>query len=193
MRSIQYSRVRRGTRGPLVFGIALLCSASLWLLSTGSTHSHECMLGAISVACTMIFLTIVYRHELQTFDLSWRDACALWRTPWYLVSGIWEITLVLAKDLSGKRAESVFRVCGFKTAKDDPLLVTRRALATAYTSIAPNFIVVGIDYRQSRMLFHQIQRSSVPRMTKELGAEVGKRVGDAGDAAAHSARQEQQQ
>lgn len=134
----------------------------------------------------MVFLTIVYRQELQQFDLRWSDALALWRVPWYLISGIGEITVALMKDLAGQQAESIFRVCGFKTAKANPRMVTLRALATAYTSIAPNFIVVGIDYRQSRMLFHQIRRSAVPRMTKELGAEVGTREGSAGDAAARA-------
>ncbi len=178
------NRAQSGTRGPLVFAVALLLVTALWLLFTGSLNRDEWIVGGLSVVATMAFLTVVYRHELQGLDFSWRDALALWRTPWYLLSGIGEITLVLLKDLAGTRAESIFRVCGFRTAKDDPRLVTRRALATAYTSIAPNFIVVGVDYRQSRMLFHQIKRSSVPIMTKQLGAEVGTREGNAGDAAA---------
>jgi hypothetical protein len=40
-----------------------------------------------------------------------------------------------------------------------------------YTTTAPNFIVIGIDPDLSRMLFHQIERSSVPKMTRELGAQ----------------------
>ncbi|WP_419805230.1 hypothetical protein [Terriglobus sp.] len=181
----------RGTRGPLVFAAALVLVTALWLLFTGSFKPHESIAGAASVAGTMVFLTIVYRHELQGIDLRWNDALALWRAPWYVITGISEITLALLKDLAGQRAESIFRVCGFHTAKADPHLVTRRALATAYTSVAPNFIVIGIDYRQSRMLFHQIQRSAVPRMTKNLGAEVGSREGAAGDSAARSEAPEQ--
>ena len=181
---VKRSRVHRGSRGPIVFAVASVLVAAFWLLFTGSRRPHEWMVGGVSIACTMVFLTVVYRHELRGFDLGWSDALALWRTPWYVVSGIGEITVVLWKDLAGQRAESIFRVCGFRTAEADPRLVTRRALATAYTSIAPNFIVIGIDYRQSRMLFHQIQRSAVPRMTKALGAEVGTREGHAGDTAA---------
>lgn len=178
------SRAHRGTRSPLVFASALALVAGLWLLFTGSDKLHEWIVGLAGAACTMVFLTIVYRQELQGFDLRWSDALALWRAPWYLISGVGEITLVLLKDLAGKRAESIFRVCGFQTAMADPHLVTRRALAVAYTSIAPNFIVLGVDPRRSRMLFHQLQRSSVPRMTKQLGAVVGTREGNAGDPAA---------
>jgi hypothetical protein len=39
--------------------------------------------------------------------------------------------------------------------------------------MAPNFIIIGIDAAQSRMIFHQLERSEVPRMTKELGAQPG--------------------
>jgi hypothetical protein len=45
-------------------------------------------------------------------------------------------------------------------------------LATIYTTVAPNFIVIGIDPELSRMLFHQLERSSVPKMTGALGAQL---------------------
>ncbi|MFN2975243.1 hypothetical protein [Terriglobus aquaticus] len=176
-----------------MFASALVLVLALWMLFTGSKQAHEWVAGAFSIACTLSLLIVVYREQSQTFDLRWSDALALWRTPWYVVSGIVEITVVLLKDLAGHRAESIFRVCGFRTAKEDPLLVTRRALATAYTSIAPNFIVLGVDHQQSRMLFHQIQRSSVPRMTKQLGAEVGTREDNPGDAAAQRQQKAEQQ
>ena len=82
--------------------------------------------------------------------------------------------MILTKDLLGiKRTDSFYRASGFKTSKSDPRLVGRRILATFYTTMAPNFIVIGIDFRRSRMLFHQLERSSVPRMTKALGAQPG--------------------
>ena len=90
------------------------------------------------------------------------------------MSGVYEVAIILSKDLCGvKAAESFYRVSGFKTSKSDPQLIARRVLATAYTTTAPNFIVIGIDYNQSRMLFHQLERSIVPKMTKELGAQPG--------------------
>jgi hypothetical protein len=64
-------------------------------------------------------------------------------------------------------------VSGFKTSKSDRRLIARRVFATFYTTMAPNFIVIGIDYRQSRMLFHQLERTSVSMMTKDLGAQPG--------------------
>jgi hypothetical protein len=90
------------------------------------------------------------------------------------LSGLYEIIAILLKDLLGvKKADSFYRVSGFKTSKSNPSLVARRILATFYTTMAPNFIVIGIDFHQSRMLFHQLRRSSVPKMTKSLGAQPG--------------------
>jgi hypothetical protein len=89
-----------------------------------------------------------------------------------MASGIWEITVVLFKDLTYlSRAGSYYRVSGFKTGKRDRIAVARTVLTTVYTTTAPNFIVIGIDPELSRMLFHQIERSSVPKMTRALGAQ----------------------
>ncbi len=160
-------------RQVLLLIVAVVLLAALWLGMTASLEWQELLLGCASVALTATFLVVVYCEELQRYDLRAADVLSLWRAPWYIVSSSWEIVAVLFYDLSGvERAPSLYRVCGFRTSKADPLLVTRRALAIAYTSLAPNFIVIGIDYAQSRMLFHQIRSSKVPRMTKQLGAQV---------------------
>jgi hypothetical protein len=87
-----------------------------------------------------------------------------------------EIVLILAKDLLGiKRAASLYRVTGFQASDSDPRRVAKGVLATAYTTVAPNFIVIGIDAARKRMLFHQLERSGVSKMTKALGAHPGGR------------------
>ena len=136
------------------------------------TKRDEMIVGGISVAAALWFWWRVMGASGLKMRFVLRDVVACWRVPWYVVSGVWEITVVMVKDLVGaKKAGSLYRVCGFETSKDEPLKVARRALATGYTTLAPNFIVIGIDYAQSRMLFHQLERSSVPLMTQELGAK----------------------
>jgi hypothetical protein len=148
--------------------------AILWILFVGGIHRDEMIAGAGVLILASAFLYLVARRETLTLDLRWPDLVTCWRIPWYIVSGVYEIAVVLVKDLSGiKSVKSFYRVSGFKTSKSDPQLVARRVLATAYTTTAPNFIVIGIDYNQSRMLFHQLERSSVPKMTKKLGAQPG--------------------
>ncbi|MDP9037902.1 MAG: hypothetical protein M3O02_01350 [Acidobacteriota bacterium] len=135
------------------------------------TRLHEMMVGAGAVAASAAFLWVVHRRSALRLRFSLPDVLACWRLPWYILSGCYVITAVLLRDVfTSRRAESLFRVSGFATAQHDARMVSRRVLATAYTTAAPNFIVIGIDVAQSRLLFHQIQRSTVHTMAKQLGA-----------------------
>lgn len=165
---------RHGAAWPLIV-VLILVSAGLWVLSTGTVHLHELLVGAVVVVLSTLFLRQVFLEELGRFSFTAADLLSAWHIPWYVLSSSSEIVMVLLKDLfGGPRASSIYRVCGFQTSRDDPRMVARRALAIGYTSFSPNFIIVGIDYHLSRMLFHQLQRSTIPDMTKQLGARVSK-------------------
>lgn len=155
-----------------VFGLAVSLMAGEWILLVAGTHVHEMIVGAASVLAAALFLFFVYRANKLHMEFRVKDILSGWRIPWYLASDICEITAIFLKDLLHiKRAGSFYRVSGFKTSYDDPRLVARRVLAIIFTTVSPNFIVIGIDYEQSRMLFHQLERSSVPKMTRGLGAQ----------------------
>lgn len=156
-----------------VAAISLLLIVGLWILFVDGTRRDEMIVGAGVLLLSGAFLYAVWRNDSLSLEVRLGDLVQAWRIPWYLLSGIYEIVVVLVKDLLGTRASSFYRVSGFKTSGSDPRLIARRVLATFYTTMAPNFIVIGIDFRQSRMLFHQLERSSVPRMTKALGAQPG--------------------
>ena len=141
-----------------------------WIGFVGSLHAHEMIVGAVVVALSTAFCNKVYRSEKLAFDLRLGDLVQCWRIPWYILSGCYEISWLLLKDLAGERAESLYRVCGFRTGMRDPIVVGRTALAIAFTTTAPNFIIIGIDPHQNHMSFHQIQRSEIPKMTQALGA-----------------------
>ncbi len=146
----------------------------MWLFFVGTFSLHELLIGiiaAVLASAGMVVVTIFYQTP---FSPGAADLLALWRLPWYLVSGTWEVLVVAAKDLVGsERAESVFRVAPFDAgATKDPRKTARRALAAIYTTIAPNFIVLGVNPSDHKLLFHQIKRSSVPKMTEQLGAEA---------------------
>jgi len=152
--------------------LAVLLMSGEWILLVAGTHIDEMIVGAASVLASGAFLLVAHRTSTLHTDFRLADMAKGWRIPWYVASGIYEITVILLKDIFGiERAKSFYRVSGFKTARYDAVLVARRILAIAYTTTAPNFIVIGIDYTQSRILFHQLERSSVPRMTQELGAQ----------------------
>jgi hypothetical protein len=156
------------------WAVVLLSGAVCWVLFVGGLHRNEMLVGGLVLVFTIAFLLQVRRIETVHTEFRLADLIQAWRIPWYVLSGVYEIVAILIKDLLHiKPAASFYRVSGFKTSKSDPLQIVRRVLATFYTTMAPNFIVIGIDVSQSRMLFHQLQRSSVPRMTKALGAQPG--------------------
>jgi len=94
--------------------------------------------------------------------------------PWLLLQRSCEILSVALRDLfGGRKAVSAFRLLSFETGKiNDPLSTGRRTLAVAYSTMAPNFIVLGINVRDGYLLFHQIQRGDIPKLLKNLGARA---------------------
>ncbi len=152
---------------------AILPAAALWIILVGGTKRNEVWVGGGVLVLSVAFLYKVWQVEPLKLDLRIKDLAQGWRIPWYVVSGVYEMIIILTKDLGGlKRADSLYRVSKFRTPRPDSLFIARRVLATAYTTTAPNFIVIGVDPQQGRMLFHQLKRSSIPKMTEALGAQA---------------------
>jgi multisubunit Na+/H+ antiporter MnhE subunit len=157
---------------PLVFVLIFLANLSLWLLFAASLSGQELLLGTLISLASLVFILYISQFIKLRFELRFRDIIQAWRIPWYIISGFYEITIVLFKDLLHlSPAKSLFRVCGFDTSSHDPIREARTILAIAYTTVGSTFIVIGIDPAQSRMLFHQIEASDVPIMTRSLGAK----------------------
>lgn len=155
-------------------GLSLPIFYLFWLIFVGTFSSHESLIGIIAAALGSAGLAVVNAYDPSRFCPTLMELLSLWRLPWYLISGTWEIAVVAAKDLLGiQRAKSLFRVVDFEAgSKEDPRSTARRVLAVSYTTAAPNFIVLGINTSDQKLLFHQIERSSVPKMTQVLGAQA---------------------
>jgi hypothetical protein len=154
----------------VVIVLALMCAE--WILLVAGMKPHEMLTGGASVAVAALFLCLILRSQTIAFNFLLSDVCTVWRVPWYILTNTYTLCSVLLKDLLGLgRAGSYYRVSGFKTSKQDPTLVARRVLATTYTTVSPNSIVIGIDYEQSRLLLHQVKRDEISEMTKKLGGQ----------------------
>lgn len=158
-------------------GTAAFCAvaaAALWVVFVSSAMLHEMEVGLACVAATVAFTGFVVRTAGIRFNLRLKDFLQGWRIPWYIACDAWVVFWVLIKDvLQVERARNLYRVCGFDTSKDDPVRIARTVLAVGYATCSPNCIVIGIDQEQPRMLFHQLQRSGIPKMLKALGAKGG--------------------
>lgn len=165
--------MRRVSQLAVPVGSSLFICYLLWLIFVGTFALHELLVGILGTFLATLGLLVVTVQYPPRFLPGIPDLLACWRLPWYLLSGTWEVALVAAKDCIGsKRAQSVFRVSPFRAGTtENPHATARRALAVLYTTVSPNFIVLGINAKSQTMLFHQIERSSVPKMTEQLGAE----------------------
>ncbi len=162
----------RSIKGIVLFLVSSAVLFLLWALLTSGFKAQESLLGVFAAIFAALVYLLIRRKSGRIFDPSLRNVLEAWRLPWYLLSGSWEIVKLLVEDLLGiEKAGSFYRSVSFDVGdSEDPRDIARRALATAYTTVAPNFIVVGIDARRKQLLFHQLSKSSVPKMTKNLGA-----------------------
>lgn len=156
-----------------VFAVAVVTAGLLWQIFVGSSiNAHEMYVGAVCVVLTILFISSVARTLGVNLTIRLRDLVQGLRIPGYLVTGNWKITVVLLKDFFHiAPPQNRFRVCGFDSSTDNPVRVARTVMTVAFTTAAPNFIVIGIDPSQSRMLFHQISATDIQTMAKALGAK----------------------
>jgi len=146
-------------------------SFALMMLYVGKIAPDEALFAAVGSVVTATASKIVLENRIAPLRTEWRAVAQIWRVPKYVVVGTWEIVAVLARQIFlGKPAESLFYGVRFEGGGDDDESAFRRALAIAYTTATPNFVIVGMDRDRGLLVYHQIQRSEIPQMTKNLGA-----------------------
>ena len=158
-------------RSWIAWTVTGLSQVALYLCFTANTGVRE-LVASVIVAAIATFGTFVFARQAGIkMHLRWRDIIQLWRIPWYALSGTWAILHGLMLQLfSTNGAPSFLAAVRFDIGGDDPASAGRRALAVFYTTMTPNFVVLGLFPNQKLLLFHQIIPGQVLRMTQKLGA-----------------------
>lgn len=151
----------------LLYFAASFC---LWLLFVSATKRHELWLAATSSVVTATAAEIVRALPFADFRPRLVWLLQAWREPWYILEGCATIFWVFIKHLF-KPEPSILREVIFDPGVSDPASAARRALAIAYTTTPPNFVVLGIDLDKRVMLVHQVSETETPTMTRNLGAK----------------------
>jgi multisubunit Na+/H+ antiporter MnhE subunit len=164
---------RSRRRRILAWGAQFALSLGLYFCFAAKLDLGEAAIGVVVAALAATGSHAVLRRQPVRPSIHARWIAQAWRLPKYAVTGTWEIFSVLARHLfTRKKAESLLLEVPFTWDEDEGDAALRRALAAAYTTITPNFIVIGFDEGRRRMIFHQIDRSEIPEMTRRLGAEA---------------------
>lgn len=141
------------------------------LLFVGKVEKEELLVGIPVAALGATASQLVWELHLARFVPRLRWVLQGWWLPLYMFTGTWEILVVLARHLfTRKKAESLLFAVPYEAPGNEEDAEMLRALAIGYTTMTPNFVVVGIDRERKLLLYHQIKRSDVLEMTKKLGA-----------------------
>lgn len=142
-----------------------------WLLFVAKMEKAELLVGVPVAALGATASQIVWEKKLARFVPRLRWIAQGWRLPIYMFTGTWEILVVLARHLfTRKKADSLLYAVPYESPGDEDDATMIEALAIGYTTMTPNFVVVGIDHERKLMLYHQLAQSDVLEMTKRLGA-----------------------
>lgn len=153
------------------WAVVWLLHLGLWFLFVAQLSIDELLAGMAAAAVATAAAAVFEALGLVKFRPLLRSLVQAWRIPWYLITGTGEIFHGLAKQLfTAGGAPSTLRAVPFVVGGHDSESTARRALAVTYTTITPNFIVLGIVSEQGLMLYHQILPGKVLPITKQLGA-----------------------
>lgn len=150
---------------------AFVCAGTLagfWIACVSTLRPHEILIGAAAVVFATLFSLSVIRTLPLHFTPTPANLAQIWRVPGSVLVDTWVVTLVLAHDLMGRPAPSLFRAAPWRRVADNGLDTAARTLAVACATASPNLIVVGIDCRRRQLLFHQLHKTGVPLMIRLL-------------------------
>jgi multisubunit Na+/H+ antiporter MnhE subunit len=160
---------RTGATGLWIATFVLALGA--WFVFVGKLGWDELIAALVCAAIAASASQLVWSQHAAAFRDHTGKFLQMWRLPKYMIIGSWEIFSVLLRQLfGGKPAESLVLAVRYDPVSEDPSDAALRALAIAYTTSTPNFVVIGIDRPRRRLIFHQIKRSPVLPVTVELGA-----------------------
>ncbi len=143
-----------------------------WILLVEKLSPPELVAGAICAVIAAVASELSWGTHLNRFGANVHALVQAYHLPWLIVKDTVVIFKVLARHLFTRRkAPSLMLAVDFDVGEeDDPNDSMRRALAIGYSTMTPNCVVIGIDHRRGRMLYHQLRRTAVPRLTQNLGA-----------------------
>jgi multisubunit Na+/H+ antiporter MnhE subunit len=151
--------------------IEYLILIGLWLLFVSMLKPQEIVAGLIAALIAAVADGTVKSADFAKFKPrpGWLSLI-FWET-WYALDGTWAIMAALFKHIAGRESEAEFASVRVDAGGDDAEGWARRTLLTAYMTIPPNYIVLGIDVKQQRMLVHQVSPTDVPLIAQKLGAK----------------------
>ena len=156
----------------LLFAVEWVLLVVLWMLFVSQWNKDEFLIGIGAAFVGAIADAIVKSEGFGKFSPKPKWVLLIFWTPYYVAKGVWATLKAFGAELFGHSPRSRFIAKTYKPAKSNDLTSSaKRALATAYLTIPPNSIVVGIDSEHEQILMHEIVPEPVSRMARKLGVQ----------------------
>ncbi len=143
---------------------------SLWLLFVASLAGNEFVIGIAAAAVAATVGEAVRGAEHPRFRPQIRWLLEFRHIPAAILADCGRLTrsLVRTAFLGDRRTGRLLSV-PFHAGDRGAASITRRALATMYSTFPPNTIVIGIDRKRGRMLLHRLEPAAPPLVSVKLG------------------------
>ncbi|HET7184328.1 MAG TPA: Na+/H+ antiporter subunit E [Terriglobales bacterium] len=161
------SRVFDAIRKSVLEYLVLL---AVWMLFVSMMKRQEFIAGALAALIASVADASIKSAKFARFKPKMQWLPLIFWEAWYALDGSWAIMAAMVKHIAGKKSEAEFVSIRMQAGGDDAESWARRTLMTAYLTIPPNFIVLGIDIKEQRMLVHQVSKTGVPLIAQKLGA-----------------------
>ena len=154
----------------LLIAIEFVFLLGLWMLFTSLPEINELAAGIGAAFLAAVGDAVIKSTDFARFRPRARYVLLIFAEPWYIAKDTFVVFWELLRRMRGMQRRSRLAVIPFDAGGDDLDSNARRALATAYSTIAPNTIVLGIDRERHLILVHQIAPAGTPWLTRQLGA-----------------------
>ena len=154
----------------LISAVEFVLLLGLWMLFVSLLQMNEFVAGLAAALLGAIGDAVVKATDFARFRPRLRHVLLILVEPWYVARDTVIVFWELLRRIGGRPRRSRLKVIPFDGGRDDVDSNARRALATAYTTISPNSIVLGIDREQNLLLLHELAPSSTPWLLQQLGA-----------------------
>ncbi|HEU5451727.1 MAG TPA: Na+/H+ antiporter subunit E [Terriglobales bacterium] len=151
--------------------VEFLLLLGLWMMFASLLHWNEVLAGVAAALIGAVGDAVVKATGFATFRPQVRQALQVLRLPGEVLQNTLVVFAELLRRMLGRPSRSRLQVVPFDAGRDDTESAARRALATLYTTIPPNSVVVGIDQERHYLLLHSLVPAPVSPVTRRLGAK----------------------
>lgn len=140
----------------------------LWFLFVYQLSLIELVAGAAASALTVVALEVSLHAVPLRFKPEARWLSRAFVLPVTVVEDMIVLLRTLMRLVAGRKIPSLFQVTHFRAIADNPRSNAKRVLAVAFTTVSPNSIVIGIDRESGLLLFHELEKTPLPKILEEL-------------------------